>query len=84
MGVWTQARVRTCAHRGLSHGNNRDNGGVAVTGIGEMQIEEERVASGVARVSKTAAAPARSDLSQPGSMAGITQHVRSGAAAFWA
>jgi hypothetical protein len=39
------------------------------------------VASGVARAAKTVAAPVRSELSQPGSMAGITSGVRGGAVA---
>jgi hypothetical protein len=35
----TGAYVR--ARRGLGHGDNRDNGGIAATGIGETQIEGE-------------------------------------------
>jgi hypothetical protein len=83
-GAWTQARVRACARRGLGHGDGWDNGGVATTGKDESENKEERVASGVARVMKTTSAPARSDFSQPGSMVGITQRVRGGAAASWA
>jgi hypothetical protein len=62
-GAWTHARVRACTHRGLGHGDDRDNSGGATTGKDESRNEEERVASRVARAAKMAAAPTRSDFS---------------------
>jgi hypothetical protein len=61
-GTWVCARVRACARRGHGHGDGRDNGSDAMTGKNERWNEEERSASGAARVAKTAAAPARSDF----------------------
>jgi hypothetical protein len=54
--------VHACTCRGQGHGDGQDNGGDATAGKDESWKEEERVASGVARVAKMAAAPARSDF----------------------
>jgi hypothetical protein len=37
----TSAGAYVCTRCGLSHGDNRDNGGVAATGIGKTRIEGE-------------------------------------------
>jgi hypothetical protein len=50
------------AHRGLDHGDGRDNSGDAMTRKNERRNEEERPASGAARAAKTTTAPARSDF----------------------
>jgi hypothetical protein len=72
VGAWLRDKVRACAHRGHGHGDGLGHGNNTATGRTSGRTRKEGRPAGCAR--RRRLRHLHEKISQPASMAGITQH----------